>query len=49
MADRPRESQTLERELLEFAPDAVVGVSETGEIVLVNSRTQVVFGYSREE
>jgi PAS domain S-box-containing protein len=49
MADRPRQTQTLERELLEFAPDAVVGVSEAGEIVLVNSRTQVVFGYSREE
>jgi PAS domain S-box-containing protein len=49
MAHRPRQSQTLERELLEFAPDAVVGVSEAGEIVLVNSRTQVVFGYSREE
>jgi PAS domain S-box-containing protein len=49
MAHRPRESRTLERELLEFAPDAVVGVSEAGEIVLVNSRTQAVFGYTREE
>jgi PAS domain S-box-containing protein len=42
-------SQSLEREFLEFAPDAVIGVDETGEIKLVNSRTQAVFGYSREE
>jgi PAS domain S-box-containing protein len=49
MANRPRPTQTLERELLEFAPDAVVGVDEGGEIVLVNSRTQAVFGYTREE
>ena len=42
-------SQTLEREFLEFAPDAVIGVDETGEIKLVNSRTQAVFGYTRGE
>jgi PAS domain S-box-containing protein len=42
-------SQTLEREFLEFAPDAVIGVDETGEIKLVNSRTQAVFGYTRDE
>ena len=47
MPDRP--SQTLERELLEFAPDAVVGVDEQGEIKLVNSRTEAVFGYARDE
>ena len=47
MPDRP--SQTLERELLEFAPDAVVGVNEQGEIRLVNSRTEAVFGYPRGE
>ena len=44
-----RRSQTLERELLEFAPDAVVGVDEQGEIKLVNSRTEAVFGYARDE
>ncbi|HEY1238721.1 MAG TPA: PAS domain S-box protein [Solirubrobacterales bacterium] len=44
-----RRSQTLERELLEFAPDAVVGVDEQGEIRLVNSRTEAVFGYARNE
>jgi signal transduction histidine kinase/PAS domain-containing protein len=47
MPERP--SQTLERELLEFAPDAVVGVNERGEIQLVNSRTEAVFGYGRGE
>jgi two-component system, NarL family, sensor histidine kinase DevS len=44
-----RRSQTLERELLEFAPDAVIGVDEHGEIKLVNSRTEAVFGYARDE
>jgi PAS domain S-box-containing protein len=47
MPDRP--SQTLELELLEFAPDAVVGVDEQGEIQLANSRTEAVFGYGRGE
>jgi PAS domain S-box-containing protein len=42
-------SETLEREFLEFAPDAVIGVDEKGEIKLANSRTQAVFGYTREE
>jgi PAS domain S-box-containing protein len=42
-------SQTLEREFLEFAPDAVIGVDQGGEIKLVNSRTQAVFGYTRGE
>src|SRR5919106_1265782 len=44
-----RRSQTLERELLEFAPDAVIGVDEQGEIKLANSRTEAVFGYRRGE
>jgi two-component system, NarL family, sensor histidine kinase DevS len=47
MPDRP--SQALEREFLEFAPDAVIGVDEEGEIRLVNSRTEAVFGYPRHE
>ena len=47
MADHT--SETLEREFLEFAPDAVIGVDESGEIKLANSRTQAVFGYSRDE
>ncbi|MGH2955757.1 MAG: PAS domain S-box protein [Solirubrobacterales bacterium] len=49
MSDPFGSAQTLERELLEFAPDAVVGVDEDGLIVLANSRTQEVFGYSRDE
>jgi PAS domain S-box-containing protein len=47
MADHTSES--LEREFLEFAPDAVIGVDEAGEIRIANSRTQAVFGYARDE
>src|SRR5690349_4784023 len=47
VTDRP--SQTLELEYLEFAPDAVIGVDEGGDIRLANSRTEAVFGYTRDE
>jgi PAS domain S-box-containing protein len=37
------------RSLLEAAPDAMVICREDGGIVLVNSRTEALFGYGREE
>ena len=37
------------RSMLETAPDAIVIVDESGHIVLVNSQTERLFGYSRED
>ena len=46
------ESRAAERkfeQFLEFAPDAIVGVAPSGEIVLVNQQAEALFGYSRDE
>src|SRR5690242_6371574 len=44
-----RKAEQKFRSLLEAAPDSMVMCSESGEIVLVNSQTESLFGYRREE
>jgi PAS domain S-box-containing protein len=48
ITDRQREEQQF-RSLLESAPDAMGIVDEGGRIVLVNSQTESLFGYTRDE
>ena len=44
-----RKSEKQFRLLVEAAPNAIVMVNATGRIEMVNARTELLFGYSREE
>lgn len=44
-----RQANERFRGVLESAPDAIVLIDSQGRIVLANSRTETLFGYSREE
>src|SRR5262245_61448036 len=48
-APQPAPADVRFQSLLESAPDAIVIVERTGQIVLVNSQAERMFGYDRGE
>jgi PAS domain S-box-containing protein len=45
----PERGGSTFEQFLEFVPDAIVGVEQSGRIVLVNRHAEELFGYGREE
>jgi two-component system, NarL family, sensor histidine kinase DevS len=42
-------SDAVYRTLVEYAPDGIVIVGQTGRIVVVNAQTEKLFGYDRRD
>lgn len=49
MAERVDAAERWFQQLLDFAPDAMVGADSSGGIVVVNRPAELMFGYTRDE